>query len=764
MTSRAPVSSLWRTLISRGPSSLAGPEDSFAPPGGRRRCHHLPWRLLLSLLLCCDCSVSVWGQEQDRENDPVARFVPVPSPVSDETLGLVRRTALEVQDTATRENRQGYLVLEMAPGISPFHQVYALADFLTADPLPNVTTIAWVPESVTGNNVLIALACNEIVLHPEAQLGDMGRGKALPADQQAIVRSIVAKRRNQKVNEPLATALMDPAVSLVQLTIDTGDNMRETRLVTQREAEDLRDEGQVILNSRTITEAGTPGLISGTRARTADILAVRTAQNRRELVDAYGISLDALRELPTAEKIDKVAYIQLHDEIDAIFAAFAERQIDRAVKDGAKLIIFEIDSPGGQLMTSIDLSERIAYLQDRDVKTVAYIPKQAYSGAAILAVACDEIYMHPDATIGNAIAFNMFTGAMPDQKRLSFYTEHLRKLAEMKNRPPSLVEAFADETLEVFEVTHKQTGRQWFMSADEIHKLQDEWQQGPRVAESRPGIALTVNGRRAHELKLTNSPVTDQEDLKQRLGIPVDHQFRVAGRTWIDSLVFILNSPMVTGMLFFLAIVFIYIELATMTGLFGILSALCFAIFFWSKMMGGTATGLEVVLFLLGLGCLAMEFFVVPGFGIFGVTGILLVLGSLIMASQTFTGFDLQYDLAKAGTTVATLGAALIAVIVFSMILSNYLPRIPILRDIVLSPPGAGDLPPDEPRLRPDATSEGAALVGATGSTLTVLRPAGKARIQGQLRDVISDGPYIAQGAAVKVVSVSGNRVVVREV
>lgn len=701
---------------------------------------------------------------QAKKNEPIARFVPLSSPINDESLGLVRRTALELQDTATRENRQGYLILELSPGISSFHQVYALADFLTADPLRNVTTIAWVPETVTGHHVLAALACNEIVLHPDAQLGDIGRGKALPADQQAIVRGIVAKRRNAKVNEPLATAMMDPAVSLVQLTLDSGDNMRETRLATEREAEKLRDEGALILESKTIAEAGTPCVISGAKARADDILAVQTAQSRRELVEAYGIALDALRELAPAEVVENIAYIQLHDFIGDVFAAFAQRQIDRAIKNGSKLIIFEINSPGGSLGHSIDLSENIAYLEERNIKTVAYVPKEAYSGAAIIAVGCDEIYLHPNATIGNAIPLDGFTGQIAGEKILSVETEHLRKLAQIKNRPAALLEAFADKDLEVFEVTHRESGRVWYMSADELHKAGADWIQGARVPESRPGIALTVNGQRAHELKIAETPVADLDALKQRLGIPLDYQFRVEGRNWVDTLVFTLNRPFVTGLLFFLAIVCIYIELATMTGIFGIISALCFAIFFWSKVLGGTATGLEIALFVVGLGCLALEFFVIPGFGVFGVTGILLILASLIMASQTFTGFDLSYDLSRAGKTFATLGAAILAVIIASMFLSAYLPKIPLLREIVLTPPGSSELAPDEPRLRPEMTSAAGALVGQSGTALTVLRPAGKARINGQLLDVVSDGPFISEGARIEIVSVSGNRIVVQEV
>ncbi len=120
-----------------------------------------------------------------------------------------------------------------------------------------------------GNNVLAALACKEIVLHPDAQFGDIGRGQAIPRDQQEIVLNLVAKRHNVLVNRALAEALMNPETTLLQLTIEPADGMSERRLVTETEAARLRDSGAVIRDSRTIKERGVPGLISGRRLATA---------------------------------------------------------------------------------------------------------------------------------------------------------------------------------------------------------------------------------------------------------------------------------------------------------------------------------------------------------------------------------------------------------------------------------------------------------------------------------------------------------------
>lgn len=701
-------------------------------------------------------------KEQAVEPTPLGQFLRLKSPITDEALGAVRRLSVDLQAKATAENRKAVLVLELSAGTSQFHHAYALAKFLTGEPLSRVTTVAFVPEKVTGYNVLVALACQEIVLHPDAMLGDIGRGSRLPPDELTIVRELAAKRHNKRVTEALALGLSDPALEILQLTIDLGNGEREKRLVTVAEARQLRDQGLAIVNSVTLKEAGTPWLISGTVARAEDILAASTAQTRREVADVYHLPLESLRERASTETLSDVAYIELKDEINPLFFAFAQRQIERVSSQGIKLIVFEIDSPGGSLLYSRDLAFLIADLEKRGIRSVAYIPREAISGGAIVALGCDEIYMHPDSRIGDAIPIQFEEGRFiaADGKVLSIETQMLRELAHRKNRPSALLEAMADANLPVFEVTHRTNGRTWYMSEDEIHQAGDEWLKGARVPESRDGVAITVSGRRAAELRIAEPTVADETELRERLGVPADLPFRRIGRTWVDNTVFILNNGWVTGFIFFLGIIFLYVELHTMTGLFGILSVLSFGIFFWSKVLGGTAGGLEIILFLIGLGCLAMEIFVIPGFGVFGVSGILLVLGSLVMASQSFSGLSLQYDMLKAGQTLTVLGVSLMAVVCTGYLLSHFLPKIPFLKDMVLSPPGAGL--EGGPRLRPDLELQSNPLLGARGTALTVLRPAGKARLNGEMLDVVSDGPFIDQGAAIEVVQVAGNRIVVR--
>lgn len=738
--------------------------------------------LMLSLLSGLAVSLSAVPTAADdppkNEAPPVARYITLPGAIDQATQLWVREAGLKLQDLAVKEDRRAVLVLEITPGNSQFHEVYGLARFLTSSALSRVRTVAWVPESVVGNNVVAALACKEIVMHPDAQLGDIGRGNRVEDDDQTVVLNMVAKRYNPKVNQALATAMMDPQATLIQLTTETAEGESEKRLVTEAEADRLQQAGAIIKDPRTIKEPGQPGLFSGTQARNGDFLVMQTVENRHDLATAYRLPSEALREQPRPGQTNRVSLIEVSGTIDPLLESFLERQIERAVAGGAEMIIFEITSPGGLLWQSRDLAYAIADLEEHGIRTVAYVPDHALSGAAIVALGCDEIYMAPDATFGDAGPIEIRQGQAFErapEKVLSPLRLLLKELGERKGRPPALLMAMADKDLEVYEVRNKQTGEITYMSEEELHQAGDHWEQGRLVPESARDLLLTVNGRRAHELRIAESPVEGATpadrfaNLKKQLGIPPDVEPNKIGRTWLDDTVFILNTNVVTGLLFFVGIICIYLELHFMSGLLGIIAALCFGLFFWSKFLGGTAGWLEVLLFLLGLGCLALEVFVMPGFGVFGVSGALLVFAALIMASQTFGNGILQEnnDLTNATRTMVTLSTSILAVIVVAMALSKFLPRIPILNQMILTPPGMDTVQsPSDVQLRPDLAEPDslASLVGERGEALTVLRPAGKAQVAGRLLDVVSDGPYIPRGQAIEVVQIMGNRIVVRAV
>jgi membrane-bound serine protease (ClpP class) len=708
---------------------------------------------------------------------PLGQFVTVGSPVDDLVFARVNNAAIKLQNLAVKEKRPAYLVLQIEPGTSQFHHVQGLAKFLTSAQIANVTTVAWVPETVTGPNVLVALACRQIVMNPDAELGDIGRGKPLDPDDRQGVLAIAQKRHNPRVNTALARGMMDPDEQLWKVRVkstETGKEELESRVVTKDELETLSKTNVAIEEPQVIKAARTLGKFRGDTARNLDILVVQTATSRGAVGDLFSLPREALREQAPENEARNVRLIKIDGIIDRLLESFLMRQIDRAERSGAQVIVFQIDSPGGLADASFRLAQRIAALEEQKIRTIAYVPGEALSGGTIIALGCDEIIMHPNAKIGDAAPIQIRPGEAFErapEKILSPMLLELKDLAVKKHRPAALCMAMADRKARVFEVTHRDTGRVWYMNEDELKTSGDEWIVGKQVAETtntNEERLLTVNGERAHELKLAEPPVADVSELKARIGLPPSAELRPIERTWIDGLVFVLNSRAVTVLLLMLGVVLIYVELQFMTGILGILSVLCFALFFWSRFLGGTAGWLEVVLFVIGLGCLALEIFVIPGFGVFGVSGILLILASLVMAGHSWTT-DLVSNVEGLAVQTGWVLLSFGLVGVLGIALAKYLPQLPMFEAMILGPPGTSA--ETEPRLRLDTNTGRGGLptgdgmsVGQQGVSMTMLRPAGKARLNDRVVDVVSEGPFIAADAAIEVTAISGSRIVVREV
>lgn len=715
--------------------------------------------------------------EKPDDGRPPARFLTVSGTIDERMDSRIQNLAIELQNQATQRDRDAFLVLEITRGSSKFGLVMEAAKLLTSARLSRVKTIAWVPERLDGYNAILALACKEIVMHPDAELGDIGRGEMMEKDEQQSVLALVEKRHNPRLSSAVVQAMMDRQRVLLKVSVVQGD-VAETRIVTREELDRLRENKIVIRDVQTIKEAGDNGIFTGTKARDFDFLVSRLAEGRAEVADAYKIPGEALRETPWEGEAPKVRLIKIDDVIEPIIETFIKRQINRALDEGVNLIIFEVNSYGGRLDSAQNLSNAIADLGRRKVRTIAWVPEKAISAAAMISLSCDEIYLTPQGLIGDIIPI-MQTGPgqqfeRAPEKALSIVKGMLDDIARRKGRPPALAMAMADKDMKVYTAIHAQTGKTTYMTEAEIHASGGEWKQGPLIPETGHGspTALTIGGSRAHELQLAAKPVQDFEELKKRLGIPAGQTVPIAARTWLDDTVFMLNTDAAMFLLLVIGIVCLYMELHLMTGLLGIVAAVCFSMFFWSRFLGGTAGWLEVMLFLLGVACIAMEVFIMPGFGVFGVSGGLLLFASLVMASQTFGNIEPGADVRSLSHTVGTLTGAVVSVVVIAAIAGRYLPSIPFLKNMILTPPGfeeAEGLPRLDPRVAGGtavATTASlgarAALLGERGTTTSMLRPAGKARIGDAYVDVVSDGAFIDRDVEIEVVQVEGNRIVVR--
>ena len=177
--------------------------------------------------------------------------------------------------------------------------------------------------------------------------------------------------------------------------------------------------------------------------------------------------------------------------------------------------------------------------------------------------------------------------------------------------------------------------------------------------------------------------------------------------------------------------------------------------------MHGTAGWLEVLMFLAGMVFISMEILVLPGFGIFGLGGGLMVLASLVLASQTFVIPQNSYQMEQLPRSLLMVATAMAGVAMSAILLHRFLGDSPLVRKFVLLP--AEGETAVELRKR-ESVVQYDHLLGKQGRTTTQLTPSGKADFEGQLYDVVSDGLLIPRSTHVEVMSVNGNKIVVREV
>ena len=183
---------------------------------------------------------------------------------------------------------------------------------------------------------------------------------------------------------------------------------------------------------------------------------------------------------------------------------------------------------------------------------------------------------------------------------------------------------------------------------------------------------------------------------------------------------------------------------------------MCLILFFWSQYLDGNAHWLEIVLFVAGVLFIILEIFVIPGLGIFGIGGMLMVICSIVLATQTFIIPRTAEEMARMPVSLGILVAACSGFLVAAAVMRKVIPNTPYFKKMMLEPRVLDQMEADR-----EAIVDWSELMGKAGTTVTRLVPAGKARIAGKVVDVITDGRMVDKDEPIKVIEAIGNRVVV---
>ena len=420
----------------------------------------------------------------------------------------------------------------------------------------------------------------------------------------------------------------------------------------------------------------------------------------------------------TSQDESTVYRVPVTGEIELGLAPYIQRAVKEATETGAVALILDIDTPGGR----VDAAEIISdALTDSEVPVYSLINRRAYSAGALIALSTSRIYMRPASVIGAATPVDG-TGTKAPEKIVSAMRSQMRTLAEANGLEPEVAAAMVDEDIEI-----------------------------DGVVES--GKLLTLTTEEAIEIGYAEA-IEDLDALLVELG----HEGAMVVTpelNWAERLVRFFSSSVVSPFLLSLGFLGLLVEIRTPTfGLAGTMGLISLGLFFGSNMIVGLA-GLEDVLIVgAGLALLGIEAFVVPGFGIFGVAGVVAIVTGLYMS--LLGNIPTMPDFTRAAWVLAS---SMLLLIGSAWALIRTLPSSSRLTEsgIFLLAKTASAIGYESAEVRSD-------LVGKHGTAITDLRPAGTALVGDERIDVVSESEWISAGTPVKVLSAEGYRHIVRSI
>ncbi len=411
-------------------------------------------------------------------------------------------------------------------------------------------------------------------------------------------------------------------------------------------------------------------------------------------------------ELPAfgASETAPVIVVVVKGEIDAGQTALIHKALLEAAGKKAETVLLEIETFGGQVDAAVKIRDMIS---DSRLRTICYVKNRAWSAGALIAISHKHIAIAPGGSIGAAEPIPT------TEKTVAAVRAEFAATASKMGRNPKVAEAMVDKSL----------GFEKY---------------------AQPGKILSLTDTQAVEVGYADKVAADRAAVLAHYGLQDSQVIEVEGG-WPEKLAGWLSDPVVKSALVGVIILAVMTEIKTAgTGVAALLGLAATALLFGAQWMTGLATWMEVLLFLAGLVLIVIEAFV-PGFGLFGISGIGCILLSLFL---TLGG--------NMGALNIMAGGVVVAVIGFLLIL-KYLPSSKLWNKLVLKES-------EKTEVGYTSSDDLTLLVGQTGVVLTLLRPAGTVGIAEKVYDVVSEGRFIQPGSKVRVLSVNGNRIVVRAI
>ncbi|WP_372662894.1 nodulation protein NfeD [Cohnella sp.] len=410
-----------------------------------------------------------------------------------------------------------------------------------------------------------------------------------------------------------------------------------------------------------------------------------------------------------------VYVIPVQQTVQTGLASFLDRALSEAEEAKASLVVLDIDTPGGSLTSAEEIGGRI---RNANVPTIAFVSGKAASAGAYIALNAGDIAMAPGTTIGAAMIVDLSGNAVENPKLVSFWSEQMAAAAELNGRDPAIAVKMVDpnrvlELKELGETNGK--GQILSLSAEKAFKV--------GYADS---LAKTVE------------EVIAWKGLSDRAVVDLNPSFAERVSAFV-------TSPGIATLLLIIGIAGIAIEmLVPGFGIPGFTGLVAFGLYFFGQSIAGFAGMEAIILFVIGIGLLIAEMFV-PSFGILGILGIAALIFGITMGA---------YD---TGNALQSLGIAVLIAAILVVVFAYVFRRRGIWNRFILREQLTADkgYVPQLSRVK---------WIGQEGISISVLRPSGIAEIAGERIDVITSGEYVDKGKPIRVLSVDGTRILVKEI
>lgn len=407
----------------------------------------------------------------------------------------------------------------------------------------------------------------------------------------------------------------------------------------------------------------------------------------------------------------KVMVMDIKNEIDPRMTRYVELALDHAEETKADIVIIEMDTYGGVLTDAKDIVDKLMAFEK---PLWVFINSDAASAGALISIACDSIYMSAAASIGAATVVDGSGGKAPD-KYQSYMRSIMRATAEENKRDPRIAEGMVDENVKLDSL--KEIGQVITFSTSEA--IANGYCEG-KVSSI--------------EEILKNNDVTNYEIDRYTLGTA-------------DTIIDFFLNPFISGILILVILGGIYFELQTPGVGFPGLAALVALVFYLVPYyMNGLAENWEIIAFFIGVTLVALEIFVIPGFGIAGISGIAITILSLVLIMINNDAFDFEF--VRMNDILISLAAAmggLLGGIILLFVGSAKLADTRFYKRIALTTT-------QESNSGYTANFVRESMKGKRGVAYTVLRPSGKVIIDGNLYDAFTLGDYVEKETAIEVI------------